>query len=673
MVGVGRSTHAQALLGKNAFNKIRHSKVLVVGAGGIGCELLKNLVLVGFGNIEIIDLDTIDLSNLNRQFLFRKTDIKKSKALVASAFAHQFNPGPGPSQNSSVDGPGSTGGVAVDAGKGVNIKARHGNIKEPENDVEWMKGFDLVMSALDNMDARRHVNRLCVSAGVPLIESGTQGYLGQVTPMQKDRTECYDCVSKPTPKTFPVCTIRATPSEPIHCIVWGKSYLLPKLFGEDDEASDEQELEKAKATDQDASVAEIEELKKEAAAFRDVRKGLNEEDGAKKTFEKVFGDDIRRLLKMEDMWKVPGRVKPVPLDYNTILDGSFRVPPLAKAASAPGKEGPVPASTSQVNPAPATSVRQDKLKDQQELSIKQNLELFLESCKKLSARGISNPGTLISFDKDDDDTLDFVLATANLRATAYGIPTKTRFEVKEMAGNIIPAIATTNAVIAGYIVMRAMNILQNDWSKCSNVYLRGDPARLIAPIALQPPEDDCGVCADVYVPLACDVERLTLGSFVGEIVRSWLGWDTNGDGDQMEIAVYEDKRLLADPDFEDNYGKTLADLGITRGKTLTVTDEDNLYRNVNFSICALPASANSTFHLPSNAPQVPRRPKAPEPAPTSSVPSVAGTKRSADDFDILSASSSKKQKLDANGAAGSNGDKGPNGPIDLSDDEIEIL
>lgn len=189
---------------------------------------VKNLVLVGFGNIEIvcrgldvlpkfrdsdsslsslgqIDLDTIDLSNLNRQFLFRKADIKKSKALVASAFAHQFNPGPGPSENSSVDGPGSTGGVAVDPGKGVNIKARHGNIKEPENDVEWMKGFDLVMSALDNMgtcdlcnilahqadtqasfvDARRHVNRLCMSAGVPLIESGTQGYLGQVAPMQK--------------------------------------------------------------------------------------------------------------------------------------------------------------------------------------------------------------------------------------------------------------------------------------------------------------------------------------------------------------------------------------------------------------------------------------------------------------------------------------------------------
>jgi ubiquitin-like 1-activating enzyme E1 B len=59
------------------------ARVLMVGAGGIGCELLKNLVLTGFGEIHIVDLDTIDLSNLNRQFLFRNEHIKKSKALVS--------------------------------------------------------------------------------------------------------------------------------------------------------------------------------------------------------------------------------------------------------------------------------------------------------------------------------------------------------------------------------------------------------------------------------------------------------------------------------------------------------------------------------------------------------------------------------------------------------------
>lgn len=58
------------------------SRVLMVGAGGIGCELLKNIVLLGFGEIHVVDIDTIDLSNLNRQFLFRYEHIKKSKALV---------------------------------------------------------------------------------------------------------------------------------------------------------------------------------------------------------------------------------------------------------------------------------------------------------------------------------------------------------------------------------------------------------------------------------------------------------------------------------------------------------------------------------------------------------------------------------------------------------------
>jgi len=60
--------------------------VLLIGAGGIGCELLKNLVLTGFGEVHIVDLDTIDLSNLNRQFLFRQEHIKKAKALVSHVF-----------------------------------------------------------------------------------------------------------------------------------------------------------------------------------------------------------------------------------------------------------------------------------------------------------------------------------------------------------------------------------------------------------------------------------------------------------------------------------------------------------------------------------------------------------------------------------------------------------
>jgi ubiquitin-like 1-activating enzyme E1 B len=95
---MGRDSFARQSLGSSLHSRVkqvrctkvlkqasltpRQARVLMVGAGGIGCELLKNIVLTGFGEIHIVDLDTIDLSNLNRQFLFRHEHIKKSKALV---------------------------------------------------------------------------------------------------------------------------------------------------------------------------------------------------------------------------------------------------------------------------------------------------------------------------------------------------------------------------------------------------------------------------------------------------------------------------------------------------------------------------------------------------------------------------------------------------------------
>jgi len=187
-------------------------KLLVVGCGGIGCELLKNLVTSGFNDITMIDLDAVDMSNLNRQFLFHKAHVGKSKAMATEESLRRMRPD-------------------------VGLIALHDSITSTKYNVSWFKRFDLVLNALDNHAARCHINRMCLAADVLLVESGSEGYLGQVSVIKKGLTECYKCQPKRHRKTYPGCTIRNTPSEPEHCIVWAK-HLFNQLFGEEDPEED---------------------------------------------------------------------------------------------------------------------------------------------------------------------------------------------------------------------------------------------------------------------------------------------------------------------------------------------------------------------------------------------------------------------------------------------------
>lgn len=88
------------------------------------------------------------------------------------------------------------------------LPATHRNIIDANFTDETVAQYDLVFNALDNQDARRRMNALCVLAKVPLFEAGSTGYLGQSYTILPKVTPCFDCVPKPVPKTYPVCTIR---------------------------------------------------------------------------------------------------------------------------------------------------------------------------------------------------------------------------------------------------------------------------------------------------------------------------------------------------------------------------------------------------------------------------------------------------------------------------------
>ncbi|CAI7675925.1 unnamed protein product [Penicillium pancosmium] len=515
-----RPSSIKRCVGVDLAHQIQESRVLLVGAGGIGCELLKNLVLTGFGDIHIIDLDTIDLSNLNRQFLFRHEHIKKPKALVAKEVAQKFQPS-------------------------AKLEAHHTNIMDRQFNIDWFKGFNIVFNALDNLAARRHVNHMCLAAGVPLIESGTTGFNGQVQVIKKGETECYDCNEKATPITFPICTIRSNPTQPIHCISWAKSWLIPELFGESEEDSDViDNTENAENAD------EIARLKKEALELKEIRDSMGSDSFCRKVFEKVFKIDVERLRGMADMWKE--RQPPDALDYDKLESGSAQIEPTVSKLS------------------------------QKEWSVEENFAVFKDSMDRLSKRliellsdGTSTTGTnkpILSFDKDDEDTLDFVTAAANLRSTAFHIEQKTKFDIKQMAGNIIPAIATTNAMTAGLCVLQAFKVLQHDLNQAKMVFLERSGARAINSDSLDPPKPTCSVCSAVHGRVSVDSERATLGDLI-EVLRSELDY-----GEELSILNHGGNgqgEVVYDPDLEDNLSARLQDI-TNNLDYITVVDEDDV-------------------------------------------------------------------------------------------------
>lgn len=179
---------------------MQNESILIVGTGGIGCELLKLLYLNKTKRITLIDYDTIELTNLNRQFLFTDNDIKKYKAeVVGQAYKKMY--------------------------KEAELIVLTKNIFEFDKD--FFSQFQVVFNCLDNNKARKYVNDRCLITNTILVDGGSTGFLGQSVYFNF-KNECFRCIPEKVSEEIPVCTIRSQPTTFEHCLIWAKEFFFEK-------------------------------------------------------------------------------------------------------------------------------------------------------------------------------------------------------------------------------------------------------------------------------------------------------------------------------------------------------------------------------------------------------------------------------------------------------------
>jgi ubiquitin-activating enzyme E1 len=451
----------ELIFGKTFQEKLKNSKIFIVGSGAIGCEHLKNFGMMGVGNIVITDMDTIEKSNLNRQFLFRNRDIGKFKSEVAGREIMKMNP---------------------------DIKVQvHKNKVGTETEViyneEFFNSLTCVANALDNVSARIFVDNLCIKYKKSLLESGTLGTKGNIQTIIPHLTETYGSQSDPPEKSIPICTLKNFPYAIEHTIQYARDYFQGLFVNFPEKVNSY--VEKGEKYLESLTLQEVEEFYNELEELQIPQSYIDCVKYAYNMWYKLFNNQIIDLIKQypEDDINDSGikfwsGTKKFPQyrdfdinnnndlnfvialsflkahQFNINLDNDF-INKFYKYITFVEKP-----QYQESNKKVAKNEEEQKKLDAEKIAGLDRQTLY----KKIKELDLTLTKLKVNeFEKDDDSNyhIDFVHNFSNLRAENYKIITVDRLETKKVAGKIIPAIATTTALVSGLVALEFIKVLKN--------------------------------------------------------------------------------------------------------------------------------------------------------------------------------------------------------------------